>query len=100
MSDLSDTKETYWSNCLIEALRAKIKYGKHVRLIFIKPWVNEIFCPHFMWHDLRDGNIYDFHCPKMLDSKWGEVWFKGYIRCRPYKVYEYWKRTKSWSMEE
>lgn len=42
----------YYSNCLFEAIKAKFKCGKQVKIIYIPSWKNEVFCPHFMWHDL------------------------------------------------
>jgi hypothetical protein len=89
-------KQEYYSNCLIETLKAKIKWGRQVKIIYIPSWKNEVFCPHFMWHDLKDDNIYDFSCDGYLEKWWNLFWFKGYVRCRPYKVYEKWLRTKSW----
>lgn len=48
----------YYSNCLIEALKAKIKNWKKVKLTFVSPFDNEVFCPHVMW---TDGEYdYDF----------------------------------------
>ena len=94
-----DMTGEYWSNCLIEALKAKIKHGKEIKLIFIPPWKNDVFCPHLMWHDLVDDNIKDFHGGAGYIQHWYEDFlFKGHIRCRPYKVYERWLKTKSWNI--
>lgn len=87
----------HWGNCLTEVIKAKLQHGKNIKVIFIPPWKNEVFCPHFMWHDLRDNNLYDFHSPEPLKSAWHEVWFKGCIRVRPYAVYERWLKTKQWT---
>ena len=58
---MEDMRQEHYSNCLIEAIKAKIKWGKQIKIIYIPSWKNEVFCPHFMWHDLTDGNLYDFH---------------------------------------
>jgi len=89
----------YYSNCLIEVIKAKIRWGKQIRIIYIPSWKNEVFCPHFMWHDLADGNLYDFHYDGWL--KWYQRFcFKGHIGCRPYSVYERWLKTHSWHESE
>ena len=87
-------KGDYYSNCLIEAIKAKIKWKSQIKIIYIPPNKNDVFCPHFMWHDLVDDNIKDFH--NVTWSKGGpcnETIFLGYIRVRPYSVYERWKKT-------
>lgn len=67
----------YWSNCLVEALKVKIKHPIKTKITIIPPWYNEVFCPHFLW---SDGEYdYDFGIAKPL--KWYEIFcFKGYIR--------------------
>ena len=47
----------YYSNCLIEAIKAKIKWGKQIQLIYIPARKNDVYCPHMMWHDLADDTI-------------------------------------------
>ncbi len=90
-------KNGYWSNCFIEALKAKIKWGKEIRIIYIPARKNDIFCPHFMWYDLLDGNIKDFTAdPGFVDKWYTNLLFKGHIRVRPYAVYERWCKTNEW----
>ena len=89
--------EDYYSNCLFEAIKAKIKWGKQVKIIYIPSWKNEVFCPHFMWHDLATDTIKDFHAGHGYIEKWYNLFlFKGHIRCRPYSVYERWLKTNKW----
>ena len=89
--------EDYYSNCLFEAIKAKIKWGKRVKIIYIPSWKNEVFCPHFMWHDLATDTIKDFHAEHGYIEKWYNLFlFKGHIRCRPYSVYERWLKTNKW----
>ena len=80
----------YFSNCLIEAIKAKIKYGRGIKIIHLPARDNEIYCAHWMWHDLRDSNVYDFHSIKPNNHWWNFIIFKGCIRVRPYSVWEKW----------
>lgn len=48
----------YYSNCLIEAIKAKLKDWKHIRITFVSPFDNEVFCPHILWSDGKYD--YDF----------------------------------------
>jgi len=93
-------KQEYYSNCLFEAIKAKIKWGKQIRIIYIPSWKNEVFCPHFMWHDLANNTIKDFHAEYGYIEKWYNLYlFKGHIRCRPYSVYERWLKKGKWKSE-
>lgn len=84
-------KDEWYSNCLIEAIKAKIKWRKQVKIIFIPD------CPHFMWHDLVANNIKDFTAKKPYEEKWWNFFiFKGHIRVRPYAVYERWMNSGKW----
>lgn len=67
----------YYSNCLIEAFKAKIKNPSKIKITIIPPWLNEVFCPHFLWSDGKYD--YDFGVSRRL--KWYEIfWFEGCIR--------------------
>ena len=85
----------YYSNCLVEALKAKLKWGNHVDLIFIPSWKNDgvPWVPHWMWYDRDDGNVYDFHTNKWMEHWWNCLWWKGYIRIQPLKVFNRWYKT-------
>lgn len=43
--------EYFYSNCLIEAIKVKIKHPIKVKIKYIPARLNEVFCPHLMWHD-------------------------------------------------
>ncbi|WP_278984347.1 hypothetical protein [Segatella bryantii] len=86
----------YWSNCFIEAIKAKIKWGKEIKIIYISPRKNDIFCPHFMWYDRLANNIKDFTADGNTDKWYNNLLFKGHIRVRPYAVYERWLKTNKW----
>ena len=92
MAEYIERNEAWFSNCFVEAMKAKLKYGKRVKIIHIPARKNEVFCPHYMWHNLIDGNVYDFHSCDKVKGYIGEFWFKGAIRCRPYAVYERWNK--------
>lgn len=78
----------FYSNCLLEALKAKIKDPKRVKLTYLPPTVNECFCPHWLWSD--GEHDYDFGVERYL--KWYErIWFKGHIRQRSLGFNEKWK---------
>lgn len=80
MFDLKIVSKDYYSNCLIEAVKAKIK-DHNVKIIIFLPWNNEIWCPHFMWYD--GTYVYDFGIEKRIP--WIAAWtiHKGHIRKRP-----------------
>ena len=70
-------KGPFYSNCLFEALKAKIKHPLKVKITIVPR--SEANCPHFLW---SDGEYdYDFGIEKHL-NKIQIFWFKGYIRKR------------------
>lgn len=88
---MKNKEKFYWSNCLFEVIKAKIKYGETVKIIYLPAKENEIYCPHWLWHDLIDNNVYDFHAPVPYDEHWWNlVLFKGCIRTIPYSLWEKW----------
>ena len=87
------TSEEYYSNCLFEVIKAKIKDWKYIKIVHIK---SEDGLHHWMWHDLKDGNIYDFQQLDVVKHYYNLLWYKGQIRIRPYKVYKRWLKTKQW----
>lgn len=75
----------FYSNCLIEALKAKIKNPFKVKIKYMPAHLNEVFCPHLMWHD--GEYTYDFYTSGRL--KWYQVlWHKGHIRKSEYDYYD------------
>lgn len=66
----------FYSNCLLEAIKAKIKNPK-IKIMYLPAFLNEVPCPHWMWLD-EEGE-HDFHYKGYLPwYKW--VWHKGCIR--------------------
>lgn len=69
--------EPFYSNCFIEAIKAKIKNPHKVRIMYVPAHLNDIFCPHFMWTD--GEHMYDFGALRRIKRR--EVfWFEGTIR--------------------
>lgn len=74
----------FYSNCLIEALKAKLK-NPSVKILYIPAFLNEVPCPHWMWLD-EEGE-HGFHCSGHLPwYKW--MWHKGKIRTVPRGYYK------------
>lgn len=69
----------YYSNCLVEAIKAKLK-NKSVKIFFCKPQtINSFQLCHFMWTDGKAD--YDFSDKGIEDLPWyRSFWFKGAIR--------------------
>ena len=84
MSDL------FYSNCLIQALKAKVRNPKRVKITYVSPFANEVFCPHLLWSD--GVNDYDFGIEGYLNW-YQRLWFKGHIRIRPLGFNERYKKT-------
>jgi hypothetical protein len=67
----------FYSNCFIEALKAKIKHPFKVKILYIPKKLNEEGCPHFMWTDGTDD--YEFGIDAYVKNI---LLFKGAIRAR------------------
>lgn len=71
----------FYSNCLLEAIKVKLKNWKNIKITYISPFENLVFCPHVMWSDGRYD--YDFGNEGKRDStilNW--TLHKGHIRKR------------------
>lgn len=76
--------EYFYSNCLLAALKAKLKDLKHIHIHKIPgKWNHEIF-PHFWWDD--GINAFDFISKKERHLQ--IILFKGGIRKRRLEVYK------------
>lgn len=74
----------FYSNCLFEAIKAKIKNHK-VRILYVPAFLNEVPCPHLMWKD--KAGEHDFHYSGYLPwYKW--CWHKGSIQTVPNGYYQ------------
>ena len=79
----------FYSNCLFEALKAKLKNPK-IKITYVSPFVNEVFCPRFLRSD--GVNDYDFGIERHLKLH-ERLWFKGHIRQRALGFNEKYKRA-------
>ena len=67
---------SFYSNCLIEVIKAKIKNPK-IKVMYLPAFLNDVYCPHWMWLD--ENGEHDFHYSGYL--KWYKrIWYKGEIR--------------------
>ena len=81
------TTQPFYSNCLFEAIKAKIRHPMSVKITVVKR--SEAGCPHFMWSDGK--NDFDFGVEKHLTGL-QKIWFKGQIRKRHLGFNERYKR--------
>ena len=72
-----------YSNCLIEAVKAKLKDPEHVRIIMIKPGVISKNL-HFAW---TDGE-YFYHAYSHNRKWWAKYWYKPVFKKIPFIVFE------------
>lgn len=74
--------EEYYSNCFFEAIKAKLRNWKEVKIYFCKPRITpngNFQMPHFMWEDTN--NSFDFSDDEYGNLPWYKCfWFKGRIR--------------------
>lgn len=87
----------YYSNCLIEAIKAKLKDWNNIKITYVSPFDNEVFCPHILW---SDGEYdYDFGNEGKGDQgilNW--TLHKGHIRKRGLGFNQKYKDTcKKWA---
>ena len=71
----------FYSNCLIEAIKAKLRDWQHIKITCVSPFDNEVFCPHLLWSDGKYD--YDFGNEEKGDQgilNW--TLHKGHIRKR------------------
>lgn len=88
-------KNEYYSNCLIEAIKAKLRHPFKVKIKYIPAHLNEVFCPHLMWHD--GEYTYDFWASGKLKPL-QILWHKGTIRKSEYGYYDKCMRVlKDWN---
>lgn len=87
----------FYSNCLIEAVKAKLKDWKHIKITYISPFDNKVFCPHFLWSDGK----YDYDFGNAGGDKNILNWtlHKGHIRKRGLGFNQKYKETcKKWKL--
>lgn len=71
-----------YSNCLVEAIKAKIKDPKAVRIIYLpKKWNNGV--RHFMW--VKGDKVYHY---THEESEKGGLLFKGIVKEQDFETFE------------
>lgn len=78
----------FYSNCLLEALKAKVKDWKNVKIIFQKPH-------HFLWYDSKDNKVHDFYQADSFNNWYQMLWHKGYLYAWSYNAYIKWLQNRS-----
>ena len=79
-----EMRPDFYSNCLIEAIKAKIKNPTNIKIMFVKPH-------HFMWYEKSSDKVYDFYQRDTFQHWYQMVWHRGYIYCWKYEAYRRWK---------
>lgn len=75
----------FYSNCLIEAIKSKMRHPFKVKIRYVPANLNEVFCPHIMW---QDGEYtYDFYAEGYLKPL-QRIWHKGYVRKSEFGYYD------------
>lgn len=82
----------FYSNCLIEALKAKIKNPKKIKITYVPPRKSTCFQSHFMWSDGKKD--YDFGAERRI-GVFEQFCFCGEIRERNLGFNEHWKRNRT-----
>lgn len=72
----------FYSNCLFEAVKAKLKDWQNTEVKHIRSKDNLI---HFIWIDKKNGCRYDFAQVETVKYWVQLLWFKGYIRKKKLK---------------
>lgn len=73
------------SNCLFEAIKAKIRDPKNVSIIVIPKVLNEGHI-HFMWHNKLDNTMHHYRS----DGKFNHFCFNGIYKTLSFDAFEMW----------
>lgn len=77
--------EYFWSNCIIEAVKAWLKDPKNVKIYYLRPYVKEdgtFRQLHVVWTDGKYS--YDFSDDDWYSQRHNpHLWYKGLIRRWP-----------------
>lgn len=89
----------FYSNCLIEAVKAKLKNWENIKITYVSPFSNEVFCPHILW---SDGHAdYDFGTEGKSGGILNYILYKGHIRQRKLGYNEKYKNVcKEWRKKQ
>lgn len=81
----------FYSNCLFEAIKAKIKDPKNVHIHFFRS--ESLVWPHFWWE--KGEEALSFVSVK-LHRKFQVFYFKGYIDITPIRLYRGYARSRKY----
>lgn len=87
-------KENYYSNCLYEALKAKIKNRK-VHIYVMWDFKTSIF-PHFWWEEY--GAAYSFVSDKT--RRWQILLFKGHLEKRNFRIFKMYSNAQNYEVKQ
>lgn len=75
-----------YSNCLLEAIKAKIKDPKNVKIDYMPRTLNR-GRGHFLWINYKEEKVYHYHAQ---DTKpfWNRPLFNGKLKVMELRVYE------------
>ena len=83
----------FYSNCLIEALKAKIKHPIKTKIKIVV--IPNTLCPHFRW--INNNKVKEFGTDGEL--KWYNLFlYKGYIRTCDIKTYKKMSKQFKWNI--
>lgn len=75
--------KSFYSNCLLEAIKAKLKNWKAMKLYVIKPNKHTNSSFHIMWVNQKTDLGYDFSDCRVHTNWWKSILFKGNLRQFP-----------------
>lgn len=75
LMELKGYRESFYSNCIVEAIKAKI-HNKNCKLYFIMSKVDGVPCPHCFW--LIDDYYYNFYTDEKVHL-WNVLFHRGHI---------------------
>lgn len=78
-------RKYFLSNCLIEAIKAKVKDPENVRIHFMSRKLNRGSF-HWYWYDLKEGSMMSFSHDKSYRGQ--TALFKGFINANGFTMFE------------
>lgn len=77
---------SFYSNCLFEAIKAKLKNPKNVHIHLIPKTLKKRI--HFYWYNLEDNENYGVYSFITLNNSKQHIWFKGLINNESVEMWE------------
>ena len=73
-------EKAYYSNCLFETVKAKLRNWGDIRIQFIPKKFNDARSFHFIWKNTKTNQSFDFKAERTPSNVIKLLWFKGHIR--------------------